>query len=708
MKKCILVTVLTLLFAEVNGQNFTDWALTPPMGWNSWDCYGPTVVESEVKANADYMAEHLKEFGWEYIVVDIRWYVENDKAHGYNEKDAMYAMDGYGRFLPSTARFPSAVNGNGFKPLADYIHGKGLKFGIHIMRGIPVEAVKKNTPILGSKAKAADIYSPKGQCMWLRDMYTVVAGKEGAQEYYQSIFDLYASWGVDFIKVDDLSVPYHQDEIEMIRKAIDQTGRKIVFSTSPGETPMANAEHIKKHANMWRIIGDFWDNWPQLYAEFEVCSRWAPHIGNGHFPDADMLPLGRIGIRAERGDDRMSGFTRDEQITLMSLFAIFRSPLMFGGDLPSNDDFTLSLLTHKEILAVNKYSQNNKQLFRKDDLIAWTADDPQSGDKYLALFNAQSQIRIVEDRALWKSDVVSGGQDHPIVEMDVDLLNARKLYLVVSEATRGYDWDHADWIEPKLIGQKDTLSLTDIKWIKGTSGWGQPTLNKSVAGNTLNVEGKDYLNGIGTHSTSIIEYDIPEGYHRFTAKAGLDRECIQHVEGATVQFLIFTEDPAGPMPSDSLRISVKFEQLGLSGLCSVKDLWSGKDLGNFTDEFAPYIKRHGAGLFRISARNLDHSKPADSNVKGVQYPRVTSDLKVVFQIEAKEAQKVQIYIDKIYDLTNNGKGLWTGTTDPQVPGFHYYSLVIDGVWAVDPSIESFYGLSRLLRCQGCSPWRNTL
>jgi len=376
---------------ESNSKSFHDWAITPPMGWNSWDCYGPTVTESEVKANTDYMAQYLKKSGWEYIVVDIRWFVENDKAHGYNEKDAIYVMDEYGRFLPSTLKFPSAKSGNGFKPLADYVHSKGLKFGIHIMRGVPVEAVKRNTPILGSKAGAADIYSTEDQCPWLKDMYTIVAGRDGAQEYYNSIFKLYASWGVDFIKVDDLSVPYHSKEIEMIRKAIDNCGRKIVLSTSPGETPLENAEHVMNHANMWRIVGDFWDNWPQVKEHFEVCNRWSPYIGNGHFPDADMLPLGRIGIRAERGDNRMSQLTKDEQISVMSLFAIFRSPLMFGGDLPSNDAFTLTLLTNKEVLYINKYSRNNKQLFRQNDLVAWTAEDPKTGDKFLAVFNARDQ-----------------------------------------------------------------------------------------------------------------------------------------------------------------------------------------------------------------------------------------------------------------------------------------------------------------------------
>ncbi len=371
------------------GFPFYSWANTPPMGWNSWDCYGPTIVESEVKANADYMAEHLKDFGWQYIVVDIRWYVANDKSGGYNEKDPVYNIDNYGRFLPAVNRFPSSADGKGFKPIADYIHSKGLKFGIHVMRGVPVIAVRDSLPVLGTHITAKDIYSPDGQCRWLKDMYTVDYLKKGAQDYYNSIMNLYASWGVDFLKIDDLSSPYHAEEIEMIRKAIDNTGRKMVLSTSPGPTPIDEVDHIRKNANMWRTVGDLWDNWPQLKEEFSVLEKWSPYVARGTWPDGDMLPFGHIGIRAERGSDRMSNFTRDEQYTLMTLFAIFRSPLMFGGDLPGNDDFTLSLITNKNVLEVNQHSINGKQLFRENDLIAWTADDPLTGDKYLALFNAR-------------------------------------------------------------------------------------------------------------------------------------------------------------------------------------------------------------------------------------------------------------------------------------------------------------------------------
>ncbi len=367
---------------------FKTWAETPPMGWNSWDCYGPTVEEHEVKANAGYMAENLKEFGWEYIVVDIRWFVENDKAGGYNQTDPRYVIDEYGRYQPAVNRFPSSKDRNGFKDLAKYIHDKGLKFGIHIMRGIPKVAVENKLPILGADGITADqIYSTEMQCPWLRDNYTIIANKPGAQEYYNSIFNMYAEWGVDFVKVDDLSRPYHKGEIELIRNAIDQCGRPIVLSTSPGETPFSDAEHVKEHANMWRMVDDVWDTWHHLTHLMDVAQRWYPYIAPGTWPDCDMIPLGRISIRGERGADRMTRLTPNEQYSLMTFFTIFKSPLMFGGDLPSNDEFTLSLLTNKEVLKMHRESTDVKQLYQDDKKLAVTSKNPKTGEIYLALFN---------------------------------------------------------------------------------------------------------------------------------------------------------------------------------------------------------------------------------------------------------------------------------------------------------------------------------
>lgn len=599
----LFILFFSMSNVEVQAQSdkkFHDWAATPPMGWNSWDCYGPTVTEAEVKANADYMAKYLKPYGWDYIVVDIRWYVGNDKAHGYNEKDPDYVLDQYGRFLPAVNRFPSAAGGKGFKPLADYLHKKGLKFGIHIMRGIPVIAVKQNLPIKGTNVTARDIYSDKDQCSWLRDMYTVVPGKPGAQEYYNSLFELYASWGLDFVKIDDLSSPiYFEEEINMIRKAIDRTGRKIVLSTSPGETPIAHADHVQKNANMWRTVGDFWDSWQQLKEHFEVFERWNKWRSYGAYPDGDMLPMGKIGIRAERGNPRMTNFTPDEQYTLMTLWSIFKSPLMFGGNLPDNDPFTLSLLTNKKVLKVLNESINNKPIFTDENKAAWIADEPGTGAKYLAVFNTTDQKIAIEEKAVWNSGLLTKETPGHSKRVDIDITGVKKLYLVVNDGDHKTDWDHANWIAPTLYTEKDSLKLTDLKWIKATSGWEKPNVNKSVSGNNLTINKVKYENGIGTHSNSIIEFDVPEGYTRFKALVGLDEACVTQNVGATVKFLVFTENPSGALPPPSMKIPIHFKELGLSGSYLITDLWSGKVVGEFSGEFSPEINLHGAGLYRI-------------------------------------------------------------------------------------------------------------
>jgi hypothetical protein len=398
MKKKLLTAVVFTCFLYACGQEkehpqfktgeFKQWAQTPPMGWNSWDCYGPTVEEHEVKANADYMSEKLKQYGWEYIVVDIRWFVENDKAGGYNQKDPRYVLDEFGRYQPATNRFPSSAGNKGFKDLADYVHHKGLKFGIHIMRGIPKEAVGKKLPILGTDGITADrIYSTEWQCKWLRDNYTIIADKPGAQEYYNSIFNMYADWGVDFVKIDDITQPYHLPEIEIIRKAIDQCGRPIVLSLSPGKTPIKYAEHVREHANMWRMVDDVWDQWRDVTHLLDVAQGWYPYIKPGTWPDCDMIPLGRISIRGERGEERMTRLTKEEQYTLMTLFAIFRSPLMFGGDLPSNDEFTLSLLTNEEVLRMHRASTDVFQLLQDETKVAIASRHSETGEVYLALIN---------------------------------------------------------------------------------------------------------------------------------------------------------------------------------------------------------------------------------------------------------------------------------------------------------------------------------
>lgn len=371
----------------------------PPMGWNNWISYACSVVEEEVKAHADYMAGHLLPFGYEYVVMDACWYSPLPPEQGT-------CLDSYGRPLPEETRFPSAAGGRGFAPLADYCHRKKLKFGLHLMRGIPIDAVKRNLPILGSDRRAADIAAPDRPTGWSTGMYSIDMSKPGAQAYYYSVVALCASWGVDFIKYDDMVgfkklygrtlIPFSQSaEVEAVSKAIGKTEHSISLSISPGEALPDFAPHMRKWVEMERISGDFWDTWAELKYQFELCAPWAEYVGNGFWPDADMLPLGRIALRFDessgRGPDRDTRFTPDEQRTLMTLWCIFRSPLMMGGDLTRMDAATFKLLTNPEVLAVDQNSTGNRELFRRGDHVAWSAKDPDSGDAYLAVFNLTDQ-----------------------------------------------------------------------------------------------------------------------------------------------------------------------------------------------------------------------------------------------------------------------------------------------------------------------------
>jgi hypothetical protein len=366
------------------------------MGWNSWDSYGETVSEADIKANAAWMAEHLKPYGWQYVVVDEGWYVTNQSTRS-ETVPAQFSLDAYGRYVPAVNTIPSAEQGAGLKPLADYLHTLGLKFGIHILRGIPREAVFKNLPIAGTSFHARAAADLSDTCPWNTYNYGLKESP-AAQAYYDSIARLYASWDVDFLKVDCISSrPYKGSEIRMFSQALRKVRRPIVLSLSPGAAPLDKAAELRRYAQMWRISDDVWDVWhgdkdfPQgVENQFARAAKWAAFSGPGHWPDADMLPIGRLEPNPGWEKPRTTRLSHDEQRTLLTLWSIFRSPLMMGGNLTLCDEWTQSALTNAELIGVDQHSSGNHAVISTEKAAVWIAT-PESGDgAYVAVFNLEA------------------------------------------------------------------------------------------------------------------------------------------------------------------------------------------------------------------------------------------------------------------------------------------------------------------------------
>jgi MYXO-CTERM domain-containing protein len=359
------------------------------MGWNSYDSFIAAVTEKDVLAAAQAMKTSLQPYGWNTVVIDYLWY------------DPEQTIDANGRWLPSKSKYPSATGSDGFKSIAAQVHTLGLGFGIHLMRGIPRKSVTANSPLVNSTYTASQAGNTGDTCSWDSHMYGVRADTAAGQAWYDSIYSQYADWGIDFVKVDDMMNPYgtgsplHSSEVTAVHTSIGKTGRSIVLSLSPGPTQTRDVAVLNANANMWRQVNDFWDTngLSTIGNEFDAAYSWSTTSGitPGHWPDADMLPLGTIGNRA-------CAFSHNEQVMVMSLWAIMPSPLIFGG-MPtklSNDSWTLALLTNEEVLAVNQdaLSARGKRVVQQGTTEVW-AKDLSGGRKAVALFNRGTQDATV-------------------------------------------------------------------------------------------------------------------------------------------------------------------------------------------------------------------------------------------------------------------------------------------------------------------------
>jgi alpha-galactosidase len=412
--KIVALLVMGIFVARASAQE-SSLAKTPPMGWNSWDAYGESVKESDIRGSADWMAKNLKAYGWEYIVVDAGWYVTNHSA-GFNAENATFSLDASGRYTPAVDTIPSAANDAGFRPLADYVHSLGLKFGLHILRGIPKEAVAKNLPIQGSEFHARDAADTTDTCPWNPFNYGLDSTKPAAQAYYDSLARQFADWHVDIVKIDCISSrPYKGEEIRLFAQALRKSGRPMVLSLSPGAAPLEKADEMAKYAQMWRISDDEWDMWqssepfPQgVNNQFERAAQWAAHSRPGNWPDADMLAIGELKPSPGWGEPRTTRLTKEEQRTLLTLWSIFRSPLMMGGNLLQCDEWTKSLLTNAEVIAVDQHSKGNHAVETTAKSAVWVAEQDKGKGHYVAVFNRSDAPQTMQ--YAWK-DLGLNGQE---------------------------------------------------------------------------------------------------------------------------------------------------------------------------------------------------------------------------------------------------------------------------------------------------------
>ena len=380
----VLVSLISLvispaIYAQTSIQ---DFAPNPPLGFNSFDSYRSRLTEEKAYALMDVMSEEYLPFGYEYFVMDAGWYSSMKP-----EKNQKSDLESFGLYVVREEYFP-----NGIKVLTDYAHKKGLKFGVWLMRGIPRDAVKHNLPIPGTSYFASDIADTNDICAWSRRHYGLDMSKPGAQEYYNVIIDSLASFGIDFIKVDDL-VP-NPLEIIAIANAIEQGGHKMIFSLSPGDVHHQTHIPYYKRANMLRITADIWDNPWSIEKGFVAWNKFQNVSGPSFWIDMDMIPFGRLDVVNERA--RPSKFNQDQMRTFITQRAMATSPLLIGGDLLTMDDFSYSLLTNQDMLACNQNGIMGVNVYRAGKIEIWLTPhkmDPRKG--WVGIFNRTTTDREV-------------------------------------------------------------------------------------------------------------------------------------------------------------------------------------------------------------------------------------------------------------------------------------------------------------------------
>ncbi len=422
-QKWISNLILFVFIFSVSSKNttaqFSVKTTAPLLGWNSYDCYGSHINEKLTHENLDAFIEKLKPYGYEYFVLDAGWFrhyvlkqgeiwpTDGDKAH--------LNIDEYGRFIPSGVLFPG-----GLQSIIEKAHKHGIKFGLHMMRGIPREAVEKDLPVKGTNYSAKDIANVNDTCNWSSLMYGVDMDKPGAQEYYNSVLELLAGWGVDFIKYDD--IVHKPREINAVADALEKTGHDIVLSISPGDD--INPEYYSTYARaeMIRISRDIWDLQEDIDISFDRWEEILPYADKGFWLDMDMIPFGHIRVNypvtknklsSGRGYERMDNFSYAQKKSFITQRAMAASPLFMGGTLTSSPKIVFELITNHDMLACNQNGVTGELVKRvktyAEKVDVWkTPHKTNENEGWIGVFNRNAYMELIkfnkEELGLNKSD----------------------------------------------------------------------------------------------------------------------------------------------------------------------------------------------------------------------------------------------------------------------------------------------------------------
>uniref|UniRef100_A0A0E0JJK6 Alpha-galactosidase n=1 Tax=Oryza punctata TaxID=4537 RepID=A0A0E0JJK6_ORYPU len=607
----------------------------PPRGWNSYDSFSWIVDENTYMQNAEILAEKLLPHGYEYAVIDYLWYRKYVDG-AYTDSYGFDNIDEWGRPFPDLQRFPSSRNDKGFSQIANKVHGMGLKFGIHLMKGISLQAVNESTPILdiktgkpyvedGQQWTARDIGLTHRTCAWMPHGFMSVNTDIGAgKAFLRSLYRQYADWGVDFVKVDCIfGTDYSPKEIITISELLQELDRPIILSISPGtEVTPALAKNISQHVNMYRITGDDWDNWKDVSSHFDVSSSFAAENKIGatglrgrSWPDLDMLPFGWLtNAGVNQGPHRQCELTSDEQRTQMALWSMAKSPLMYGGDLRHLDKDTLSIITNPTLLKINHYSINNMEFHHV------YSERTSKEDKHSSRFISEDLVHLPkidgvalgltacsDDKANgWYMFSQHGKSDHICRnygmqdDKNISFCLGKTKPLLTSDDTIVHNEEHQTKFHLAIMDSDDACLDASGSQRRTSSDIKFPMFSRCRWHAMQMWELNEKGNLISSYSRLCAT--VESNKKGVVTTGAVARAWVATGSKGEIYLAFFNLDSTSR--KITARISDLKRVLGSTfirkDMCSCTEVWSGRNFGGLKEEISAVVKSHGSMVFEIT------------------------------------------------------------------------------------------------------------